>query len=125
MSEHERYRSPASLKRELSPGVLADLLLPRDGGEKASLNFEIKAQRRGENYCLGFKYVGQGKRWKKSEDWEFDHANVFTGEENVNEKPETITRGQVVNYLSSLGFDGEGALKELLKEALKKSSWLK
>jgi len=120
--EREKYQDVAFLIKELSPGILADLLLPRVKGEGAYLNFEIRGRSEGVNYCLGFEHSGKQKL-KNPKEWKFDEACVFSASDNIDGgEPPTLDRDQVVEYLNSLGFDGEVALEELLKTALKKAA---
>ncbi len=120
--ETEKRQDAASLIRELGPGISADLLLPREKGEGAYLNFEIKGRGEGVNYCLGFEHSGN-KRLTNLSEWKFDEACVFGASDNIDGgEPPTLDKAQVVEYLNSLGFNGEAALKDLLRSALKKAA---
>ena len=115
MEREKGLREIAGLIRELSPGVLADLELPREKGGGAILNFEIYGPN-DTRYCLGFKHQGKGKI-RESARWKLDHINVYDGEEWRGQ----ISKDNLEKYLQKEGYGDAEVIEGLLERALEKA----
>ncbi len=115
---HEQESRLKSLFVEVSPGKLADLIIPLDNAGIFELNFEIQHPKGG--LCLGFTHEGNQDIHKAST-WKFDHINIWEGTEIYGDEPQQMSFSELKAYLEKEGFGGEEAIEQLVHIALQQA----